>query len=36
MLRVHLFDIFTIKTPRVLATLMHLGLVIVMPLTNAL
>ena len=36
MLRIHLFSIFTIKTPRVLAALTPLGLLIVKTLTNVL
>ena len=36
MLRIHLFSIFTIKTPRALAVLVSLGLLIVKTLTNVL
>ena len=36
MLRIHLFSIFTIKTPRTLATLALLGFLIVNTLTNVL
>jgi len=36
MLRIHLFSIFTIKTPRAHAALTPLGLLIVKTLTNVL
>ena len=36
MLRIHLFSIFTIKTPRALAALTPVGLLIVKTLTNVL
>ena len=36
MLKIHLFGIFTIKTPRVLAALPPLGLLIVKTLANVL
>jgi len=36
MLRLHLFSIFTIKTPRALTALTPLGLLIVKTLTNEL
>ena len=36
MLRIHLFSIFNIKTPRALAALVSLGLLIVKKLTNVL
>ena len=36
MLRIHLFSIFTIKTPRALAALAPLGLLIVKTLTHVL
>ena len=36
MLRIHLFNIFTIKTPRALAAIEPLGLLIVKTLTNLL
>jgi len=36
MLRVHVFSIFTIKTPRALAGIAPLGLLIVKTLTNVL
>ena len=36
MLRIHLFSIFTIKTPRALAALSPLGLLIVKTLTHVL
>jgi len=36
MLRIHLFNIFTIKTPRALAALTPSGLLIVKILTNVL
>ena len=36
MLRIHLFSIFSIKTPQDLAVLLPLGLLIVKTLTNVL
>ena len=36
MLRIHLFSIFNIKTPRALAALVSLGILIVKKLTNVL
>ena len=36
MLKIHLFSIFTIKTPRALAALTPLGLLIVKTLANVL
>jgi len=36
MLRIHLFSIFTIKTPKALAALAPLGLLIVKTVTNVL